>query len=117
MIHDFIGGKENNLQHCYEVTVSLSPEIAGLFLDFLRNKHIEDILKTGCFTGAKLETEADAERRIRVRYLAADRESIDRYFEEHADRLRSAALERFPTGITIERAIWAEIAKFTNDPG
>lgn len=97
--------------YTYEVTIIAPHEVAERFLRYLIDEHISDILATGCFESACLESEADGVR-SRVRYLAADRAAIDEYLEYHAARLRSDAAGRFPEGISIERSIWSSSAEF-----
>jgi hypothetical protein len=88
----------------YEITAAVPPEAARQYESYMRSHHIPDILTTGCFTGASLERSEPG--RYRARYMAADRESLDRYLAEHAPRLRADGERRFPPGVSVVREEW-----------
>jgi hypothetical protein len=87
----------------YEVTAIVGEDIADEFRSFMQSQHISDLMATGCFESASL---ARSDNTFQMRYTAADRPSLDRYFAEHAERLRSDIAERFPTGTQFSRQIW-----------
>lgn len=74
----------------YEVAIALTDASrAEVYRDWLSATHIPEMLATGCFVGAELAQESAT--RLRARYIAADRTSLDRYLDEHAVRLRAKA--------------------------
>ena len=93
----------------YEVTAIVEDGITEAFRNFMASQHISDLMATGCFESATL---ARSDNTFQMRYMAADRQTLDRYFAEHADRLRADVAERFPTGIQFSRQIWEMIAEF-----
>lgn len=89
---------------CYEVLADVDLELAAAWEHYMLTEHIPDVLLTGCFIEARLDTGEPG--RFRVRYRCADRATLDRYLLEHAPLLRAEAMRRFPSGVRLERAIW-----------
>jgi hypothetical protein len=94
----------------YEVTAVVADEIADEFRNFMQSQHISDLMATRCFESASL-ARAD-NNTFQMRYTAADRQTLDRYFTEHAEWLRADVTDRFPWGIQFSRQIWEMIAEF-----
>lgn len=92
----------------YEVTVTARPEIAPAFEEYLRDRHIAEVVATGCFTAAIL---SGGGGRYRVGYRAPSGEALARYHRDHADHLRADAVARFPEGVTVEREEWPVIVE------
>ena len=93
----------------YEVTAIVEDEIAEAFRNFMESQHISDLMATGCFESATL---ARSDNTFQMRYTAADRPTLERYFAEHAERLRADISQRFPSGTQFSRQIWEMIAEF-----
>jgi Domain of unknown function (DUF4286) len=88
----------------YEVTATPEAHVRGVFEAFMRETHIDDVLATGCFIGAHFEETAAGI--YRTTYIANAQEDLDRYFAQHAQRLREHVAERFPSGVTFGREVW-----------
>jgi hypothetical protein len=99
----------------YEVTVTVAPEIIADYERFMRDRHIPDLLATGCFHAATFSRSAPS--RYRVRYEAKDQPSLDRYLAEHAPRLRAHVEEVFPGGLEISREVWTVLAAWPAGEG
>jgi hypothetical protein len=93
-----------NAAVCYEVLAEVDLDLAPAWEHYMLTEHIPDVLLTGCFVEARLDTGAPGQ--FRVRYRCANRETLDRYLAEHAPMLRAEATRRFPSGVRLERAIW-----------
>jgi hypothetical protein len=89
---------------CYEVLATVDPAYVAAWEHYMLNEHIPDVLLTGCFLEARLDRGEAG--RFRVRYRVADTATLDRYLAEHAPALRAEALQRFPQGVRLERAVW-----------
>ncbi|MGN6392618.1 MAG: DUF4286 family protein [Gemmatimonadales bacterium] len=95
----------------YEVTATLDPLQGEEFERYMRERHIPDLLATGCFVAAAFARVAPG--RYRMRYEAATPRDLDRYQADHAPRLRAEFSARYP-GVSLEREIltvlerWAE---------
>ena len=100
----------SNFTISYEVSAEVRDDLRGAFESFMIERHIPDLMATGCFREAHFERRAPG--KYRTRYEAIDRSSLERYFEEHAARLRSHVAETFPEGISFEREEWETLASF-----
>ncbi len=76
----------------YNVTTKVEPAIANAWLRWLKDEHIPDLVKTGCFTHAVILQLTDVDDSdgptFAVQYHAPDREAFDRYIDQHADEMR-----------------------------
>lgn len=93
----------------YEVRVEIDKARLAQLDAYMTEKHIGDVMATGCFLTARYF--AAGERRRTV-YEAADQESLDRYLNTHAGLLRQDFIEHFPNGIEITREVWQVIGSF-----
>lgn len=103
------------MQIVYEITLEAAPELLRGVEDYMMTRHIPEVLSAGGFIRASFESSLPG--RYRVRYLAADRETLDRYLKEHAPRLRSDVAENFPAGLEIVREEWNVLATFPTEAG
>ena len=88
----------------YEVTAVPEAQVRGAFEAFMRETHIDDVLATGCFVAAHFEDMPAGT--YRTTYVAGSQQDLDRYLEQHAQRLRAHVAERFPSGVTFTREVW-----------
>ncbi|MBL0312967.1 MAG: DUF4286 family protein [Holophagaceae bacterium] len=95
----------------YEVTVDVEARLTESFEQYMRGKHIPEILATGCFTAIHFEKAAPA--RFRTRYEAPSRTELDNYLSEHTARFREDFMTHFPIGCTVRREVWEEVECFT----
>ena len=89
----------------YEVTAVVRPDLMAAYDQFLPG-HVEEVLATGCFEDAVMARGAPGH--YRVRYTTATQVALDRYFAEHAPRLRADIQARFPQGVEWTRAVWTD---------
>ena len=94
----------------YEVTAEVRPDLCEAFERFMKDRHIPDVMATGCFESATFYRSASG--RYRTRYDARDRRTLNKYLEEHVARLRTQVAETFPEGIVFEREEWEALASF-----
>ena len=94
----------------YEITASVRPDLCGAYEDYMRDRHIPDLLATGAFAGATISRSAPG--RYRVRYEAFSREALDGYLATHAAGLREHFATTFPEGIEVTREEWALLTEW-----
>jgi hypothetical protein len=94
----------------YEVTVEVRPDLWEAFERFMIDRHIPDLMATGCFASASMSRSEPG--RYRARYDAHDRQALNRYMNEHALRLRRHVAESFPEGLSFQREEWEVLANF-----
>ena len=93
----------------YEVTAVVPSELVGQFEEYMRRRHIADVLATGYFESA---TFSRTDAKYRMKYLAHSREALDRYLAEDTMRLRDDFYKHFPAGIELSREVWDVIETF-----
>lgn len=92
----------------YEVTARVEPELVAEYERYMKEKHLRDVLASGCFVDATLERASDGA--YRVRYRAKSQSDLDRYLHEHTKALREDFLRHFPKGVELMRDAWTELA-------
>jgi hypothetical protein len=97
----------------YEVTAVVTTVRARDFVEFMRARHIPEVLATGYFTSASFFR--SSETRYCARYEAMDEETLDNYLTSAAPRLRADFLARFPEGVEVSREIWKKVEDFVPD--
>jgi hypothetical protein len=84
----------------YNVTTNIEESAHDKWLQWMRETHIPDVLATGKFLNAKMSKVLIEEEMggitYSVQFTTADRETLQKYYQEDATRLRNDALKRFP---------------------
>ena len=96
----------------YEITAEVSESLIGEYESYMIDRHIPDVLATGCFTGASISRGEPGE--YRISYLASDRATLDRYFADHAPQLRDHFNKQFPSGVSLTRDVWQKLEEWSN---
>jgi hypothetical protein len=93
----------------YEVNLSVRYDLCREYLPWLK-QHIEEMLQFQGFEGANLWLEESPEQndaaRYTVHYEISNRDALEAYFVEHAERMRGDGLRRFPDGVSAQRRIF-----------
>ncbi len=71
----------------YEITATVDSGLVEEYESYLRQRHIPDLLATGCFHRAVLTCAPDG--RYRIRYEPASEADLEQYLAKHAPRLRA----------------------------
>ncbi|MGX7667290.1 DUF4286 family protein [Flavobacterium pedocola] len=76
----------------YNVTINIHESVHDQWMDWMQNKHIADVLATGKFTSARmvkvLVEEDMGGITYSVQYTTDCKETLQRYYDEDAPRLR-----------------------------
>lgn len=91
----------------YEVTAEVPADARESYVRFQTERHIPEVVATGCFVSASLEEEADG--RFRASYLARSAEALERYLRDHAPALRADFVAHVPPGVTLTRGTWRRV--------
>lgn len=79
----------------YNVTIHLEHSIHEPWVEWMKTKHIPDVMATGCFTQYQfvrlLDTDETEGVTYAAQYYAENRDSYDRYIEQYATALREDA--------------------------
>ncbi|SNY95399.1 DUF4286 family protein [Flagellimonas pacifica] len=83
----------------YNVTINVDESVHDQWLLWMKDKHVPDMLATGKFSHAKmakvLVEEDMGGATYSVQYTTKDRETLELYYIEDAERLRGDALKLF----------------------
>jgi hypothetical protein len=82
----------------YNVTVSIDPAIADEWLNWMRQKHIPDVMATGCFLESRISRvrgEEEGGLTYAVSYVSPNQDTMNRYQEEFAPSLQAEHTERY----------------------
>ncbi len=84
----------------YNVTVNVEKAVKDEWVQWMREEHIPDMIDTGKFTGARMVRVLVEEEMggitYSVQYYTESKATLEQYYREDADRLRTEALRRFP---------------------
>lgn len=92
----------------YEITAETDEDIADEYCRYLVEKHMPDMIATGCFESATIFRD---DSRFRVCYFSESEAALEKYLTSFAEKLRSDALQHFPAGVAVQRANWEFVAK------
>lgn len=83
----------------YNVTVNIAPEVHREWLEWMKNKHIPDVLSTGLFIENRffrvLTTEEDEGFTYSVQYFLESMEKYETYREVFAPALQAEHTEKY----------------------
>ena len=98
----------------YEVNLTIDPDAAEAVATWLPG-HIREIVALDGFTGAtwyQLDPDEDGRQRFTVHYHVQDMPRLQRYFDDHAARLRQEGMDRFGGRFTATRRVLYERARY-----
>lgn len=84
----------------YNVTVKIDQKVEQEWLEWMKNKHVPDVMQTGKFTHFRISKidqieEPDGTGTYSFQYLCEDRILLDEYFNNHANALRDDVLQKY----------------------
>ena len=94
----------------YEVSADVDTAHADRYVAYMRDKHIPEVLATGCFTGAEFAQSGVTS--FRTRYLAETPAHVERYLAQYTQALRGDFMAHFPAGVTLARSTWTVIERW-----
>ena len=94
----------------YEVTATVEEALVSAYEEYMRTRHVPDLLATGCFVAASFSRGEG--HRYRMRYEAPDEAALRRYLDEHAAALREHVHAWFPEGVRLTRETWEVLQRW-----
>ncbi len=86
--------------YIYNVTTNIEESIHTKWKQWMQEKHIPDMLATGKFSKALMSRVLVEEEMggltFSVQYTTDSKETLNKYYQEDANRLRKEALQLFP---------------------
>jgi hypothetical protein len=99
----------------YNVTVSIDPDVHAEWLDWMKTKHIPDVMATGCFVESRISRvhgEEEGGVTYAITYLSPSHEKMDEYQQQHAPVLQKDHAERYAGKFAAFRTILSVIEEF-----
>lgn len=82
----------------YNVTVSIDPAIEEEWIEWMRSKHIPDVMATGCFIESRISRvhgEEEGGKTYAISYVSKSQEKYDEYQANHAQRLQQEHSQKY----------------------
>ena len=83
----------------YNVTTNIHESVHDQWMIWMQEKHINDVLATGKFSSARMVKVLIEEEMggvtYSIQYITENKETLQRYYDEDAPRLREEALALF----------------------
>lgn len=99
----------------YNVTVCIDEQVHEEWLEWMRSKHIPDVLATGCFIEsriARVHGEEEGGVTYAIGYIAPSSEKLDEYQEQYAPALQKEHTERYQGKFAAFRTMLTVIEEF-----
>lgn len=99
----------------YNVTVSIDESAEQEWLQWMRSKHIQDVIDTGCFVEARLSrihAEEQGGKTYAISYVARNQEDYEVYQEKHAPTLQKEHAELFSGRFAAFRTMMTILEEF-----
>ena len=95
----------------YNVSIKIEPDIQEDWINWMKEKHIPDVLSTGIFTDHKfLEiTNQEAENTFAIQYSCASMKDLQKYFDYYAAELQEEHSKKYINKFVAYRTIMKEI--------
>lgn len=75
----------------YNVTVNIDNSVEEEWLNWMKEKHIPDVMNTGCFKRnlmCKINAESEGGTSYSIQYFCESMKELDNYLENHAPKLQ-----------------------------
>ena len=93
----------------YNVTVNIEDDVHDEWLKWMKEKHIPDVMKTGCFMESRIckliVNEENGTRSYSIQYTCNSMKEYDRYQKEHASCLQKEHSERYASKFVAFRTL------------
>lgn len=99
----------------YNVTVSIDPTVSDEWLEWMRSKHIPDVMSTGCFVESRISRVHGEEEEgvtYAITYLSPSQEKMTEYKEQHAPKMQREHSEKYNGKFAAFRTILTVIEEF-----
>ncbi len=97
----------------YEVNLEIAGDVAAEFAEWLPH-HVAEVLALPGFIDAVIASDEMAGADIKawsVRYRLDNRQALDRYLDQHAERMRADGMTRFGGHMRASRRIMTEVRR------
>lgn len=99
----------------YNVTVSIDAIVEQDWLEWMRTKHIPEVIATGCFLEGRLSrihAEEEGGLTYAVSYVSPSQEKFEEYQSTHAPTLQKEHIERYSGKFAAFRTLMTIVEEF-----
>jgi hypothetical protein len=97
----------------YNVTIKVEASIAADWLMWMKQEHIPDVMRTGCFSSFKivrlLEIDDSEGPTYAIQYYAGSKDNYNRYIQTHSVKLRDKSFARWGERFMAFRSVMEEV--------
>ncbi|MBI3510607.1 MAG: DUF4286 family protein [Bacteroidetes bacterium] len=96
----------------YNVTVNINDSVHDEWLNWMKTKHIPDVVATGCFSSGtifRLMIEEESGTSYSIQYRAPNKAAIDRYLQNFAAELQKEHSEKYKDQFVAFRTLLEEV--------
>lgn len=94
----------------YSVQITIQKSVSENWLAYMQQKHIREVMDTGCFSSFQLLKQTDFEDDINDRYIVnyacVSEDLLQKYLTNFAASLREDVVKHFEHQFTAERKIY-----------
>jgi hypothetical protein len=95
--------------YIYNVTIKVREDIQSLWMEWLQQEHIPEVLATGCFYNATilrlLEIDDSEGPTYAIQYKAESKASYNQYIEIYAEALRQKSFDKWGDAFIAFRSV------------
>ena len=102
----------------YNVTVSIDETVHEDWLKWMKEKHIPDVMNTGCFIESRISRvhgEEEGGLTFAIGYLCEDESAFERYQNEYAEALQREHMDRYNGRFAAFRTLLTVLEEYRNE--
>jgi hypothetical protein len=99
----------------YNVTVSVDESVQAEWLEWMRSKHIPEVMSTGCFLESRISRihgEEEGGVSFSIMYLSESQEQFDAYQAKHAPAMQADHAKHFGGHFAAFRTVLTVVEEF-----
>lgn len=101
----------------YNVTVSIDERVKEDWLEWMRTKHVPDVMATGCFIESRISrvhAEEDGGLTFAISYLSPSEEKYNEYQNKFAANLQKEHTDKYAGKFAAFRTLLTVLEEFTS---
>lgn len=99
----------------YNITVNINAEVHDEWLEWMRSKHIPDVMSSGCFTESRISRihgEEEGGMSYAIQYIAPTQDKFDVYQQLFAPKLQHEHSSKYQGKFAAFRTILSIVEEF-----
>lgn len=96
----------------YNVTVNIDDSVHDEWLHYMKTKHIQDVVNTGCFSSGsifKILVEEQSGTSYSIQYRCPNKAAIERYMRDFAPALQKEVKDKYGDKFVAFRTLLEEV--------